>query len=332
MVEWCDNNDIPVHQVDLELFTLRKPWRYLLARRQTQKLFIDEKIELIHSNQIWSYRPISSVVKTLRLASVCHLRDPVGADCHWWLNSNVNVVICISQHIEQQFLDNNALVNYNEVATVINPIANTPSLNPEEIISLKNKARTQFELHKQAFIIGFIGQIIPLKGLPDLIRALAAVNDDRWQLLVAGVDPRVGGCHVDECKELSIKLGVEDRIHFLGYLENATLFYEAIDLVVVPSIEEPLGRVPLEAAGHYKPSIVSDAGGLPETVKHNETGWIVKTDTVGSLTSTVIEAMDADLIEMGVAARAWKELVADPTRYMHTLKELYLTALNTNEI
>jgi glycosyltransferase involved in cell wall biosynthesis len=46
------------------------------------------------------------------------------------------------------------------------------------------------------------------------------------------------------------------------------------DLVIMPSLDEPLGLAHLEALALGIPVAVSDAGGLPETVTHGETGWI----------------------------------------------------------
>jgi glycosyltransferase involved in cell wall biosynthesis len=61
---------------------------------------------------------------------------------------------------------------------------------------------------------------------------------------------------------------------FLGHVVPQLLF-DQIDVLVVPSLwNEPMGRVPLEAASAGIPSIVANRGGLPETVTHGVTGFV----------------------------------------------------------
>ncbi|GGH33405.1 glycosyl transferase [Alsobacter metallidurans] len=116
--------------------------------------------------------------------------------------------------------------------------------------------------------LGFLGRIVPNKGLDVLARALVAADLPQWRLLVAGSgDP----AYVDEV------LGMlpPGRVERLGWIDPGELF-RRIDLLVVPSVwQEPMGRILYEAAMHGVPVLASRVGGMPEIVVEGATGWTV---------------------------------------------------------
>jgi glycosyltransferase involved in cell wall biosynthesis len=118
-------------------------------------------------------------------------------------------------------------------------------------------------------------------------------------------------------------LGLSERVKFLGFLTDIRPFYQAIDLAVVPSLIEPLGRIPLEAASYEKPCVAFAAGGLPETIQHGETGWLVPVGDVAQLRETLRNFLDSPSPKMGYAARKWVEKISEPRRYVENLTDIY---------
>jgi glycosyltransferase involved in cell wall biosynthesis len=79
----------------------------------------------------------------------------------------------------------------------------------------------------------------------------------------------------------------------------------ALDVLVVPSVNEGMGRVVLEVGAAGTPVIASDAGGLPEVVLDGETGVIVPRKDAGAIAEAIVELTgDVDrLNRFGAAAR-----------------------------
>lgn len=114
--------------------------------------------------------------------------------------------------------------------------------------------------------IGFIGRFSPIKGLHVLAQAVQRLDrfSDRPVRLVLAGDGRF----VDEFGTglIEMELGRVARVERLGWVERDT-FFDAVDLVVVPSVwAEPFGLVAAEAMSYGRPVLVSDAGALTEIV------------------------------------------------------------------
>jgi glycosyltransferase involved in cell wall biosynthesis len=124
------------------------------------------------------------------------------------------------------------------------------------------------------------------------------------------------------------ELELADRVSFLGFIEDVAAFYHAVDCVVVPSLEEPLGRVPLEAAAYERPAIAFATGGLPETIQDDVTGWLVPTGNVLALREALSRFIDGGAFaRYGEAARTAVEDRCHPVRYANHIAHLYSALL-----
>jgi glycosyltransferase involved in cell wall biosynthesis len=101
------------------------------------------------------------------------------------------------------------------------------------------------------------------------------------------------------------RLGLADRVKFLGYQRDPRDALAAADVAMNSSRDEPLGLSVLEAQAIGRPVIGFAGGGLPEVVRDGETGWLVRTRSAAALAETMREASRdrARARAMGVAAR-----------------------------
>lgn len=129
-----------------------------------------------------------------------------------------------------------------------------------------------------------------------------------------------------DLEETARRHGVQERVHFLqfqrGQMASA---YRACDLVWYPTIdEEPLGLVPLEAMACGAPLIVTDSGGMRETVIQRETGIIVPKNDPLALAEAAREIVsDAELRDRLVAAGRRRAASFDVKNYTTTLEKIY---------
>lgn len=101
------------------------------------------------------------------------------------------------------------------------------------------------------------------------------------------------------------------------------------DVVLLPSREEGLPNVAMEASACGRPVIGTDVGGTPEVVENGMTGWIVRPGSPQALAAAMTEAASdrERLRRLGAAARLRMERLFDRRRYAPAMMELYRAAL-----
>jgi len=115
-------------------------------------------------------------------------------------------------------------------------------------------------------LIGVIGRLHPDKGMHHFIQAASLLSErlPDARFAVIGDGPEWA-----ELTKLAQRLGVADKMNFLGYREDAAAILSAMDVLVVPSISEGTPLVVLEAMQAGVPVVASTAGGIPEQIAHD---------------------------------------------------------------
>jgi L-malate glycosyltransferase len=142
--------------------------------------------------------------------------------------------------------------------------------------------------------VGFVGRLVPEKGLDTALRALATLAPGTATLTVIGDGPAR-----DELTAMAGSLGVADAVTWLGSLDQTTTA-EAIrgfDVLVVLSRatarwREQFGRVVIEAAASAVPVIATRSGELPFLVASLGAGWTVEEDDGDAVASILQELHD----------------------------------------
>ena len=100
-----------------------------------------------------------------------------------------------------------------------------------------------------------VGRAVRTKGLRDVVRAMARLEDLPGVSLVSAGD----GEDLEACRAEAVKLGVASRITFLGKIsrEEVEGHYAAADVFCFPSFREPMGGVFFEAMAHGLPVITA---------------------------------------------------------------------------
>jgi glycosyltransferase involved in cell wall biosynthesis len=160
-----------------------------------------------------------------------------------------------------------------------------------EFIDIKKKFQTEH-------LVLSVGRLIDLKGTIHLINAMPAVlrQFPDTELLIIGAGPEK-----ETLVNRTHKLGLENRVHFLGIKEIDELpsYYHAADVFVLPSINkygktEALGVVLLEAMASGCPVIGSNVGGIPDIIIDGENGFLVPEQRPDVLAERIVQMLSDD--------------------------------------
>ncbi len=167
----------------------------------------------------------------------------------------------------------------------------TARFNPGD----RNTARAALGMDDAPSILT-VGALIPRKGQALVIEALPALPGVHYRMAGAGEEQA-------RYRALAERLGVADRVHFLGPVANADLpmLYRAANVVVMPSVSEGLANAWVEALACGTPIVISDAGGAAELVESPVAGRIVER-TPGAIASAVQALLAAPSAPADVAA------------------------------
>lgn len=145
-------------------------------------------------------------------------------------------------------------------------------------------ARKRINMPLNEKLLLFVGRIDAIKGLETLFSALKMLQEtgslSQLRLNIIGGekdhDGHFSNSEINRLFRLAKKLNISDHIHFLGSKEQEELpaYYNAADIVILPSHYESFGLVALEAMACARPVLATRVGGLAHLVKHNESGLL----------------------------------------------------------
>jgi N-acetyl-alpha-D-glucosaminyl L-malate synthase BshA len=183
-----------------------------------------------------------------------------------------------------RFLKEKTLTNYNinKEIEVIPNFVDTQLYKPMEADCIKRRLAAEGEK-----ILVHTSNFRPVKRVTDVIKVFDIVQKEiPSKLLLIGDGP-----DRSECERLTRQLDLNDKVKFLGKQEGLVEILSCSDLFLIPSQSESFGLAALEAMACGLPVISSSVGGLPELVKHNESGFIAEIGDVERMAKYAIDLL-----------------------------------------
>lgn len=141
----------------------------------------------------------------------------------------------------------------------------------------REDVRLEYNIPEDAKVLFIAGRLHHVKGIDLAILGLKSLPE-HVHLMIAGNGPLY-----ENLRQLSIKEGLEKRVHFIGWVDNITVIASAVDIWLVPSRHEPLGNVVLDAWAHHIPVVASETHGPKSLIEHNVTGHLFPIEDVDTM-------------------------------------------------
>jgi len=137
-------------------------------------------------------------------------------------------------------------------------------------IERREEGRRALGIAPNEYLVGAVGRLEPIKGFAYFVSAarIVAQRLPHARFVVAG-----HGSLASELQAQTVDLG--DRFRWLGLREDVPGLMAAMDVFVLPSLNEGMGRVLLEAGAAGTPAVAASVGGVPDIIRNGETGILV---------------------------------------------------------
>ncbi len=171
--------------------------------------------------------------------------------------------------------------------------------------SQREAARESLGLDKSLKYLLVVARLTPEKGLKYLLEAMPAVVEryHAVQLLILGDGPLRA-----PLERLASRSGAGDRIEFLGFRSDVSIYMRACDLFVLPSLTEGMPRTILEAANCGIPVIASDVSGIPEIVSDGVSARLVTPGNSRLLAEAITSLLSDQAGAVALAKKARERL------------------------
>ena len=152
----------------------------------------------------------------------------------------------------------------------------------------RNRQRAEAGFKADDFIVGLIGRLEQSKGQHLLISAIAGAKNKGSNIHALIVGHEMNQGYRNTLKQLAADKGIAENIVFMDFVPDPQRIMQLCDCIVLATYEETFGLVLPEAMRAGVAVIGSNSGGVPEIIKHNETGLLFDSGDANSLCEQIM--------------------------------------------
>lgn len=315
MIEKATAAGVKVFVVPLEHFNAAS---YATALFSLYKLMTANDYDIVHTHETEAGIVGRIAAKLAGVKNIVHTVHGIAYTHHRpsWLNNLIiiaekstaaftKIIITNSSSITEDYLKNG--IGCREKYTTI-----------YSGINLNDYSHIRKQKQKK-FTIAMIARFARGKGHRDLLNAAAALKDKLdFKIIFAG-----SGELLDEVNAEAARLGLQDRVTFLGEVENSAKVLSMADVVVLPSYWEGTPRVIFEAMTAKVPVIATPVGGIPEIIKHGFNGILVQPGNIQEIANALRSLASGKRLAAKLAENAFSGI----HRYSHIKLVLSVAAV-----
>jgi glycosyltransferase involved in cell wall biosynthesis len=276
--------------------------------KRLRERFLRENVALIYVNSIASAGMLE-FLSFVDCPVICHVHEldgairAIGVQNLAVLEKRQPLYIAVSRAVKESLVENNAIPSSQiQVIHGFIPIARESAVSSE---ATRRQLRERIGIPQEAKVVCACGSVDFRKGT-DLFLELARRTMQNFDtapvhfVWVGGTREKIAAMR-GQVHDAALK----GMVHFVGHTSDPAAYFDASDVFVLTSREDPFPLVVMEAALRSKPIVCfAHAGGAPEFVEA-DTGFVVPTLDLDSMSDRVVELLSAPNLatRMGRAAR-----------------------------
>ncbi|MFC1646552.1 glycosyltransferase family 4 protein [Candidatus Omnitrophota bacterium] len=294
--------DIPIrtkNEIGLSMFL-----SYFILK----KFLLKNPVDIIHAHTRVTQALASHLAKKFKI--------PLITTCHgffrprwhrkrfpYWGNKTIAISNQVKRHLISDFK-----IDEKDIYLVHNGVdlEKFKDHTPEEINSLKE----EMGIKEGSFVIGVTARFSTVKGLEYFIRALPQVLKARDNVIFLLVGY---GKEEPKLRQITKDLNIDDKVIFFKPTKETYEYLCAMDIFVMPSIQEGLGISILEAQAQRIPVIASNVGGIPDIVEDRVTGILVESRDELAISKAIVELIQNKGLCSIIKENAYDRIVRDFT-------------------
>jgi glycosyltransferase involved in cell wall biosynthesis len=257
--------------------------------RNCFRLVREERIALIHGHEF------SAIVYgwiVSRLAGIFFVGTVHGKNYFWQklrrrlayrTISRLGQLVAVSEDLKD-FIVKTVGIPASRVQVIYNGVESGSPVSDAEI----DRCRAELGLSAGDPVIGTVGSLYPVKGHRYLLDAMPTIlrqYPNAVLLLIGRGELEIS------LKEQTQRLGIEERVRFLGMRQNVPKLLAVMDVFVLPSLSEGLSLALLEAMASGKPVVATHVGGNSELIDHGRTGFLVQPEDARDLAANLLKLL-----------------------------------------
>lgn len=253
-----------MHKLNVNFFDLKdfyKNIQYSIINKIKFVFFLFSKNYIIHFYNNLGSHQINSLLKIIPYSNIIFHERGLAWNAKdkdikiYQDNASRAKVIIANSNAAKIILTKRFGIDKNKIKVIYNGFLNKDY----------NFVPNNYHRYSKKFSIGYIGRLDTPKGVHVLINAAKDLQD--YDFFIAGE-----GILEDELKKLSLNYR---NINFVGKINEPLNFISKMDIIVVPSIREPLGNVIIKSGYCKKAVIASNIDGIAEIIKNGENGILI---------------------------------------------------------
>jgi len=318
---------IPVHHVSLVRPV--RPWTDLKAFLQLLKLLRSRHYDIVHTHMTkggFLGRIAARLTRTPLVVAgahnfgVLHFHEKIVASCFWLFDKVMvafftDMVVSVSEQNRREVL-RLRMVPPHKIVTITSGI-DLRKFTPEVACSSRNSSLSA------ALVVGTVTRLVPVKGIPDLLRAMAEVVRvlPSARLVIVGDGPER-----EAIERQIVSLSLSSCVTLLGDRGDVVRLLSGFDVFVLASRSEGLPIAVMEAMAAGRPIVATRVGGVPELITHDVSGILVPQGDIRALAQALLSLLlDHDRRQMlGKTARQTAVQHLSLDRMAAEIEALYL--------
>jgi len=297
------------------------------SARDLSLLVRRNQIQIVHAHMARDY-PLAAYAARMntgaKLIITRHVLFPLHR-LHRVTLANAARIIAVSQAVASQ-LQADAVTLPERVSVVLNGI-NVARFQAARQKFNRRQFLNRWELPEESLLVGTVGELTPLKGQEEFIRAAVQVLKQipTAYFIIAGIDHSRGKEYRARIQRLIEELDLAERVRLVGWLEDLAQLYCALDVFVSSSRTESFGLALAEAMAAGTPVVATETEGARELIQSGETGLLAPIGDVDKLAVSILAllANQNARLRMGTAATKTASKRFSVERMIDETEEIY---------